>query len=96
MIKVVANNYIKEGCVDEYLRLGKILVEKTNANDKGCINYDLFRDTKDPLHFVMLEEWESVADLEAHMQAEHFKEIIPQFGALRAKEGEITIFEKAW
>lgn len=94
MVKVVANNYVKEECLDEYLRLNKEIVEKTNALDKGCIKYELCRDTEDPLHFAMIEEWESMEDLNAHMQSAHFKEIIPQLAPFNAKEGQITIFEK--
>ena len=96
MVKVVANNFVKEECVDEFLRLAKIIVEKTNALDKGCISYQLCRNTQDPLHFAMLEEWESMADLEKHMQAAHFAEIIPQFAPLCSKDGGIDLFEKAW
>ena len=95
MVKVVANNYVKAECVDEFLRLTKEIVEKTNALDKGCIAYELFRDTKDPLHFAMIEEWEDQESLNAHMKAPHFIEIIPQLHALAAKEGGISLFEKA-
>ncbi|NLB29585.1 MAG: antibiotic biosynthesis monooxygenase [Clostridiales bacterium] len=96
MVKVVANNYVRKECVDEYLRLGKEIVEKTNALDKGCIKYELCRSVQDPLHFAMLEEWESMADLEAHMQSDHFKELIPQINSLVSKEGAISLFEKVW
>ena len=96
MVKVVANNFVKEECVDEFLRLGKEIVEKTNALDKGCIKYELCRNLQDSLHFAMLEEWESMADLEAHMKAAHFTEIIPQMGPLCSKDGGIGIFEPAF
>lgn len=96
MIKVVANSYIKADCIDEYLKLSKEIVDLTNANDKGCIRYELCRDTKNPQHFIMLEEWESMEDLGAHMQSEHFKRIIPQTAPFGEKEGEIGIFEKVF
>jgi quinol monooxygenase YgiN len=97
MIKVVANNYIKPECVDEFLRLTKEIVEKTNANDKGCIKYELCKDINEAGHYVMLEEWESQADLDAHMKAPHFTSIIPQFGPLsQAKEGGIGLYEKVY
>lgn len=94
MIKVVANNYVKKECLDDFLRLNREIIEKTNTLDKGCIKYELWGDTQDPLHFAMIEEWESIADLEAHMQSAHFKEIIPQMGPFASKQGEITVFEK--
>lgn len=94
MICVVANSYVKEDCLDEYLKFSKELVELTNALDKGCIRYELSRDVKDTLHFAMLEEWESMEDLNASMQAEHFKRIFPQMNSCRSKEGDIILFEK--
>ena len=96
MLKVVANNYVKAECVDKFLELTKEIVEKTNANDKGCIKYELCKDLGDPLHFAMLEEWEDKASLDAHMKAPHFEEIIPQLHALCSKEGGIALFEKVW
>lgn len=96
MIKVVANSYIKSEFIDEYLKLNSEVVELTNANDKGCIRYELCRDTQDPLHFIMLEEWESMEDLNAHMQSEHFKRIIPQLAPFSDKDGAVSLFEKVF
>ncbi|MDR3278056.1 MAG: antibiotic biosynthesis monooxygenase [Oscillospiraceae bacterium] len=96
MIKIVANNYIRADALDEYLALNREIVEKTNANDKGCISYALHQDVNDPLHFAMLEEWEDQASIDAHMKSKHFTEIIPKVVATSdpAKEGAITFFKK--
>ena len=94
MIKVVANNYIKAECVDAYLAIAKELVEKTHANDAGCIKYELCRDVGDPLHFAMIEEWESKEALDAHMKSPHFTGLIPKTEGLIAKPPAITLFEK--
>ena len=96
MVKVVANDYVKAECVDEFLKLAKEIVEKTNANDPGCIKYELYRDNSDPTHFAMIEEWEDQASLDAHMKAPHFLKIIPQMGALQSKKGEIGLFTKIY
>ena len=96
MIKVVANDYVKAECVDEFLRLIKEIVEKTTTLDKGCIKYEMHRDINDPLHFAMIEEWEDQASLDAHMKSPHFLEIIPQVHKLAAKEGGISLFEKVY
>ena len=94
MIKVTANNYIKPECVEDYLAITKELVEKTNALDKGCIKYELCRDVSDPLHFVMLEEWDDKDSLDAHMISAHFTGLIPKLGDLQSKPGEIVMLEK--
>ena len=94
MIKVTAVNYIKAECVEEFLAISKELVEKTNALDSGCIRYELCRDVNDPLHFIMLEEWEDQKSLDEHMKAKHFTDNVPKFGNLTVKPSELTLLEK--
>ena len=96
MIKVVANDYVKAECVEEYLPVIKELVEKTNALDPGCIKYELCKDVNDPAHFVMLEEWEDQKSLDAHMKSAHFLEIVPKLGPLAAKPTTLTLLEKVF
>jgi len=96
MINVVVSMYIKEDCVDKFLTLVKEAVEKTNALDSGCIKYELRRDLNDPFHFFMLEEWEDQASLDAHMQAPHFTELIPQLDKLMTAPPAPAIVEKVF
>lgn len=96
MVKVVANNYVKAELLEAYLKLSREIVELTNAKDKGCVRYEMCRDTKNPLHFIMLEEWESMDALNAHLESEHFRRIIPQIAPMREKEGEMAVFEKVF
>lgn len=49
------------------------LVEPTRK-EKGCINYDLFRDNDDPSIFLFYENWENSDDLDAHILSNHFLE----------------------
>ena len=96
MVKVTAVNYLKAECVEDFLKVTKELVEKTNALDAGCIKYELCRDVKDPLRFVMLEEWEDQKSLDEHMKAEHFTGLVPKLGAFAAKPSELTLLEKVY
>ncbi|MDF3003259.1 MAG: putative monooxygenase [Bacillota bacterium] len=82
MIKVVAENKIKQNKIDEFLTLAARLREATNTKDEGCIHYDLYQDFEDPSVLTFLEEWESMEALEKHIAADHFKEIVPQFEPL--------------
>ncbi|MDR3209258.1 MAG: antibiotic biosynthesis monooxygenase [Oscillospiraceae bacterium] len=96
-IRVVANNYVSAEKAPEYLALAKQIVAKTNELDAGCISYNLFHDTMDPEHYVMLEEWEDQASLDKHMQAAHFQELIPQMNALgTGKQGGIALLDNAF
>lgn len=95
MIKIVASNYIKQESVNDFLAVAEEMIKKTNANDKGCISYALYRDTRDPLHFTMIEEWEDEEAINGHMQAPHFVELIPVMDGFASKPGELTTYVKA-
>lgn len=93
MIKVVAKNYVKPEKMDEVISLFKSLIEKT-VEEKGCIKYELFVDIKDSAVITMIEEWETLEDLNNHMNSVHFKEIVPLLGEFMAKTGEINVYQK--
>lgn len=66
MLKVVAKRYLKSGCLDEYVRLAKELIDQTRQ-EEGCADYGLYYDPAQNLA-VMMETWESQADLDRHLQ----------------------------
>jgi quinol monooxygenase YgiN len=81
MVHVVAALRIKEGKLDDFVKLFKELAPKVRQ-EKGCIQYIATIDAektgvpiqtvqKDEVTFV--EKWESVEALEAHMQTPHMK-----------------------
>ena len=96
MVKVTAVCYVEESKVADFLTIAKELVEKTNSLDKGCIKYELCKSTSDPLHFVVLEEWESQNALDVHMKAQHFIDLVPKLGEQTSKPIELTIVEKVF
>ena len=89
MVKVVAKHYVRADKVQAFIALAKKLVAETRSKDAGCIHYDLFQALGDPQVLTFIEEWESQALLDRHMQAGHFKEIVPQLGEFAEKEGTI-------
>lgn len=95
MIKIVAPNIVRADKIDEFITLGKTLVEETNQKDTGCIHYDLYQDLNNPQYLTFLEEWESMEALDEHMAAEHFKEIVPKLGALTEKPEDVHLYKKA-
>jgi len=94
MIKIVAKNYVKADKVSEFILLVTKLVQETNQNDAGCIHYELFQDVKDPQILTIIEEWESKEALGQHMNAKHFKEIVPMLGDYTEKPGETNLYQK--
>ena len=57
---------------DEALVKGKALIDGAYT-EKGCIHYLWTADLNHPGRVVVYEEWESGADLEAHLQGEWYR-----------------------
>ena len=65
------------------------LVAQTRK-EKGCVNYDLHQSRDNPREFVMYENWESVADLDAHARSEHLQAFGKAASQLLERPAEIT------
>ena len=94
-VRVVADFSIRPDAVDGFLAAARELRSETHAKDAGCLAYDLFRDTADPTHLTMIEEWESQELLDAHLASEHFQRIFPLIGAASAKEAVVSVYVPA-
>jgi len=82
MLYVVATVKVVEGKRDEYLREIRKVVPKVRA-EKGCIEYVPVVDlpaqfsAQEPVQsdqVTIIEKWESLEALKAHMEAPHMKE----------------------
>jgi quinol monooxygenase YgiN len=102
MIHVVAEIELKPGCRAEYLKMFKAHVPKVRA-EKGCVAYAPVVDAvgapmagHPPRENVVtiVEQWQSLADLEAHSRAPHQAEFRKQAGHLVAK-GRVEVFQEA-
>jgi quinol monooxygenase YgiN len=71
-VTAVAIARAKPGHEEELGRRMMALITPTLA-EPGCINYDLHRSNTDPAVWIFYENWRSQADLDAHMQTEHYK-----------------------
>ncbi len=94
MLKVIAQDFIKEEAISTVLPFYKELVEKTKQ-EKDCITYDLFVDQKDPGHFIFIEEWPSREALDAHCATEHFKRLVPMINSYKKQEGTFILMDNA-
>ncbi len=73
MIRVVAHFKPKPGKLEEARRLLLGFTQPTRA-EKGCVFYDLHENLDDPEDLTFIEEWDSVAELEAHGESAHIQE----------------------
>ena len=65
-----------------------------SREEAGCILYDVCRLQSDPDGLVVLEEWESQADLDAHMATPHFQAFIAAAGSSFAGEPELIVLDR--
>ena len=72
MIGVVATIKVKDGKGDDFVKVATQLVEKVNANEKGCLLYALYK-SDEPNTYVFLERYKDQAAVEEHRGTEHFK-----------------------
>ena len=55
-----------------------------SRNEQGCLKYELYQRTEQPLQFVIIETWASAATLDAHKLTAHFlafKSALPELVA---------------
>lgn len=77
MISIVAKFVIKEGEEANFLALTVGLVE-ASKNEKGCIEYILYKDINEPLTYCMIEKWNDQAAIDLHNSTPHFTSTIPK------------------
>jgi quinol monooxygenase YgiN len=66
---------VKEG-MGEKLEAAFARASGPTHKEKGCLAYDLNRDVEHPERFMLYERWKSLADLEAHLKAEHTRTLL--------------------
>lgn len=78
MINVIASIYIKEGRLSEFVEIFKLNIPNV-LKEEGCIEYvptidvltDLSPQELDDNVVTIIEKWNSLDDLQAHLSAPH-------------------------
>lgn len=65
MIVVLGDVRLRDGVVDEALRISSEHVERSRA-EPGCISHDVLTDLDQPDRLVFVERWDDRAALDAH------------------------------
>jgi quinol monooxygenase YgiN len=92
-VTVIAFHRAKPG-KEKALREALLAVCAPTRAEKGCINYDLHESPDEPSVLVFLENWESKADLDAHLASPHidaFRALAPE---LLAEPPDITLWRE--
>ena len=73
LLTVIARMHAKPGKEQE-LRDALVALVGPTSQEKGYVNYDLHQGLEDSRWFFFYENWESAADLDAHLAAPHLVE----------------------
>lgn len=92
-VTVIAYHRAKPG-KEQALRKALLAVCAPTRAGKGCINYDLHVSTDDPGLLVFHENWESKADLDAHLASPHIDAFRTIADVLLAEPPNITLWSE--
>ena len=91
-VSVIARAKARPGMEEKLQQAIEEAVGPTRS-EEGCINYDLHRSSEDPSEFLLYENWRSKADLDAHLELPHIKNLLEKLPELSEDGVEITLFE---
>lgn len=91
-VTVVAKLKAKSGLEEQVKQELLKMVDETRK-EKGCLNYDLHVDEKDPSTFLFYENWVSMMALDNHFQSKHFLALRAQADMLFAAPSDINIMK---
>ncbi len=64
---------------------------KTTRAERGCMAYDLNRDTKTATQYLLYERWRDLGSLQAHLKAAHTTALLKEIGALFAGPPDVQV-----
>ncbi|WP_417514776.1 putative quinol monooxygenase [Minwuia sp.] len=94
MIGVVATIKVKPGTGADFEATAARLVEAVNANEDGCLFYQLFK-SENENEYRFLEAYKDMDAVGAHRAADHFKTIGKEMGAFMAGPPDVIRMDGA-
>jgi len=91
-VVVVAALFVERGREPEAMALFERVTEETHR-EPGCLKYAWARELDDPTRFVVVENWRSAEDLDAHGTMPHMDEFRRAIGPLLAAPTLVTRYE---
>ena len=86
LLTVIAYMHAAPGKRDELRSALEALIAPT-SQEQGYVNYDLHQSEDDPDMFLFYENWESGADLDAHLAAPHLRQLVARIPELLDERG---------
>lgn len=92
MINVIATLRVRDG-QGERLEQAMSAVRAQTLQEPGRLRYDLQRQRRSTIDYVMLEAWESTAALREHGESEAFARLGAELAEIMADAPTVTVLE---
>ena len=92
-IGIVATLKVKPGHESEFEQVFLDLQTSVKTNEPGAMQYEVFK-SKQPSTYVVMEQYKSQADLDAHRKTPHMAAAGPKLGAVLDGRPAIELLEK--
>ena len=93
MVKLIARLRARPG-QEELVADALRTLAAPSREEAGCREYVPCQAKDDPAALLVLEEWESQAALDAHMQTPHFEAFLAEVGEALAGEPQLELIER--
>jgi len=80
MIGIVATLKVKDGMQDTFESAMQAFVKEVREKEPGTVFYSLTRKQGSTTEYVMMEQYKSTADVDAHNTSAHFNALLPKIG----------------
>lgn len=90
---VIAKLTIREGKEQEFEQVFAELTAAVRSNEEGNLLYALHRSRKDPLTYVVLEQYADQAAMDAHGRSDHFRTIGARMGPCLAGAPSVEVLD---
>tara|TARA_R110002074_G_scaffold322211_1_gene492725 strand:- start:49 stop:342 length:294 start_codon:yes stop_codon:yes gene_type:complete len=93
-IGLVATLKVQADKADDFAKIFMELRAQVLANEKGCMQYDFFKSKANDGTFIVMEQYATQADLDAHGKTEYFKAAGGKFGSMLAGAPGLVFADK--
>ena len=93
-IGLVATLKVQADKADDFAKVFMELRAQVLANEKGCMQYDFFKSKANDGTFIVMEQYATQADLDAHGKTEYFKAAGGKFGSMLAGAPGLVFADK--
>ena len=91
---IVATLPVQAGKEAEFEKIFGDLRTKVKANEKGCLQYDFFKSKSDSSTYIVMEQYATQADLDAHGKTDYFRAAGPALGSVLGGAPTLQFLDK--